>query len=73
MRSNRKGIPKASGASLKKGECVAKENNMGIVIMKWRDMLDVLMLSTKHTVSMVSIDKRNRKNEEIIKSVGIIS
>ena len=37
IRSNRKGIPKSvASAKLNKGEVVAKENESGIVVMKWK-------------------------------------
>lgn len=44
MRQNRKGIPKeVCNARLKKGEVIARENSLGVVIMKWRDKRDVLL------------------------------
>jgi len=33
---------------LKKGKIVAQKSNTGILILKWKDKKDVLMLSTKH-------------------------
>ena len=34
---------------LKRGQQVAKESNTGIVVLKWKDKRDVLMLSTIHS------------------------
>ena len=49
LRSNRRGLPLAVTRShMKKGEVTARENNDGIVVCKWRDRRDVLVLSTKH-------------------------
>ena len=44
---------------LKRGEIVAKENNQGITILKWRDKKDSLVLSTKHSSEMVNVECRS--------------
>lgn len=50
IRKNRKGLPKTVvDAKLKKGEITAKQNHNKVVVMKWHDKRDVLLLSTKHT------------------------
>lgn len=68
IRKNRKGLPKnVVTARLKKGEIIGKENNTGIVVMKWKDQRDVLALSTYHNLDIVPTGKRNRKNVEISK------
>ena len=51
--ANRKGSPNyVSKASLKKGEVVARENSAGIVVLKWRDQRDVMILTTRHTTTI---------------------
>lgn len=68
IRKNRRGLPKSVvTAKLKKGEIIGKENNTGIVVMKWKDQRDVLALSTCHNLDIVPTGKRNRKNVEIYK------
>lgn len=60
LRSNRRGNPKeVTEKKLKRGEIVARENERGICVMKWRDKRDVLLLSTKHTDVMQEIQVRN--------------
>lgn len=55
LRKNRKGIPKeVVSAKLKKGEIVGREKD-GVVIFKWKDKRDVLMLTTKHTLEMIEV------------------
>ncbi|CAK9809147.1 hypothetical protein ANTQUA_LOCUS5904 [Anthophora quadrimaculata] len=39
---------------------VSKENDNGIVVLKWRDTRDVRILSTKHAPIMVPSKKKNR-------------
>ncbi|XP_043262470.1 piggyBac transposable element-derived protein 3-like [Colletes gigas] len=39
---------------LKRGEMIAREDDNGIVVLKWRDVRDVRMLSTKHAPIMIS-------------------
>ena len=49
LRANKKDIPKEDlNAKLKRGEMIAKEDENGIVVLKWRDTRDVRILSTKH-------------------------
>lgn len=45
---------------MKKGEIVGKEKD-GIVIFKWRDKRDVLMLTTKHDETFVEVPGRINK------------
>ncbi|KAJ8950874.1 hypothetical protein NQ318_011172 [Aromia moschata] len=50
VRSNRKlNCTEVINKKLKKHEIVARESNSGIVMMKWKDTRDVIMLKTKHT------------------------
>ncbi|CAK9832747.1 PiggyBac transposable element-derived protein 4 [Anthophora retusa] len=39
---------------LKRGEMIAREDDNGIVVLKWKDVRDVRMLSTKHAPIMIS-------------------
>lgn len=59
LRQNRKLNPKeVTGAKLKKGEIIGMESNTGVVVTKWKDKREVLMLSTKHTTEMVDVHQR---------------
>ena len=59
LRSNRRGLPLAVTRShMKKGEVTARENNDGIVVCKWRDRRDVLVLSTKHDGNLMITGKK---------------
>ena len=43
---------------LKKGEIIAKENERGICIKKWKNHRDIMMLSTKHKDQTVTVNRR---------------
>lgn len=59
LRKNRRGLPQiVVQRNLKAGEFSAQENADGITIMKWKDKRDVLLLSTKHSVSFRRITKK---------------
>ena len=59
LRANKKHIQKeVLQAKLKRGEMVAKEDQQGVVILKWRDTRDVRVLSTKHAPVMKPITQR---------------
>lgn len=59
IRQNRKGTPvEVSKKKLKKGETIAKQNDDGIMVLKWKDRRDVLMLSTKHLDAMTAVAQR---------------
>lgn len=59
LRTNRKLNPKeVITKKLKKGETVSAESNTGVVVLKWKDKRDVLVLSTKHNNELVSIRQR---------------
>lgn len=61
LRKNRKNLPReVVDAKLKKGEVMAKENSDGIVVLKWKDKRDVLVLSTKHGDNLVQVKTKNR-------------
>lgn len=58
LRRNRKGLPKVvTSAKLRKGEIVGREKD-GVVIFKWKDKRDVLMLTTKHNLDMIEVPGR---------------
>jgi hypothetical protein len=49
LRKNRKRIPKEIlTTKLKRSEMVAKQNSLGVTVLKWKDRRDVLMKTTKH-------------------------
>ncbi|XP_029348597.1 piggyBac transposable element-derived protein 4-like, partial [Acyrthosiphon pisum] len=55
LRKNRKRIPKEIVTTkLKRGEMIAKQNGLGVTVLKWKDRRDVLMISTKHGLIDVS-------------------
>lgn len=61
LRINRKFNPKdVINKKLKTGESTAAESNLGIIVQKWKDRRDVLILSTKFTDEMITIKKRTR-------------
>lgn len=62
LRKNRKHLPKdVVGAKLKKNEIVGKQCEDGIVVLKWKDKRDVLMLSTCHGLEQEQIQTRNKR------------
>lgn len=66
LKSNRKHNPQdVVKHKLKKGEIVAQKSNTGILVLKWKDKRDVLMLSTKHEDNVQRI--QNRMGNEISK------
>ncbi|KAE9528590.1 hypothetical protein AGLY_012165 [Aphis glycines] len=70
LRANRKQNPKdVVQKKLKKGQVIAQQSDRGIVVLKWKDKRDVLMLSTKHSDTMIeTINKRGQttKKPEIV-------
>ena len=62
LRSSKKNMPKeVMDAKLKKGEMISREDENGIVVLKWRDTRDVRMLSTKHKPVFVEVRRRSRR------------
>ncbi|KAF2905975.1 hypothetical protein ILUMI_00206 [Ignelater luminosus] len=63
VRSNRKYNSKSVvNKELKKNEVFAEESGTGIVMLKWRDTHDdVLMLSTQHKVDVVPVRQRGKE------------
>lgn len=65
LRANKKDIPKeVMLAKLKRGEVISKEDENGIVVLKWKDTRDVRMLSTKHAPTMVEIEPKPRSAQK---------
>lgn len=59
LRANKKINPKdVVTKKLQKNEVVAAESDTGVVILKWRDKRDVLVLSTKHTDKLVAVRQK---------------
>ena len=59
LRANKKHIPKeVLNAKLKRGEMVAKKDQDGVVILKWKDSREVRILTTKHAPVMVPVARR---------------
>lgn len=62
LRKNRKYLSKdVVGAKLKKTEVLRKQCQDGIVVLKWKDKRDVLMLSTCHGLEQEQIPTRNKR------------
>ncbi|XP_055910454.1 piggyBac transposable element-derived protein 4-like [Eupeodes corollae] len=60
LRANKKFCPKeVMNAQLKRGEMVAREEENGIVVLKWKDTRDVRMLSTKHAPVMAAVSDQS--------------
>ena len=73
LRRNRKFLPQAVvGAKLKKGE-ITRRRHERIVVTKWHDNRDVLMLSTFHTGQLMDSPKVNRRGERIRKPDCVLS
>jgi hypothetical protein len=50
--------PDAVKAKLNKNEVIALESDMGVVVLKWKDKRDVLMLSTMHGEDTKAVETR---------------
>lgn len=60
LRANKKHMPKeVFDAKLEKGQVIYREDQNGIVVLKWRDTRDVRILSTKHSPQMVEENQNN--------------
>lgn len=65
LRANRKRNPtEVIKKKLVRGGVVARRNRRGIMVLKWKDRRDVLMLSTKHDNSMISFNRRRTTIEK---------
>lgn len=52
---------------MKKRGFVGLENDSGIVVSKFKDKLDIHLLSTRHQLNMTNTGKKNRNHEDIFK------
>ncbi len=65
LRSNRKFNPSnVVNKKLDKGETIAEESNTGVVVLKWKDKKDVLVLSTKHKDEITTVIQRGKEKEK---------
>jgi len=72
MRQNRIGIPRdIKTNTLKKGQWIARYNNK-MMIFKWRDKRDVLLISTIHGANMIQKEKRGTiiTKPEVVQDYG---
>ncbi|KAL4153253.1 hypothetical protein QTP88_001086 [Uroleucon formosanum] len=60
LRANRKNNPEnVVKKKFKKGEVIASQSNNNVVILKWRDKRDILLITTKHSDQIIEIQKRD--------------
>lgn len=65
LKKNRRSLPQTVvQTKLKTGHVSAQENDEGITIMKWKDKRNVLLLSTKRSVSFRRITKKRKSKTE---------
>ena len=65
IRSNRKSNPKeVMNAKLKKGDVVSRSRD-SIIVSKWKDKRDTLMISNMHILGMVQV--LNRRGDKKMK------
>lgn len=57
---------------LKKEEIIGRENKDGIVVLKFKDKRDILLLSTRHNLNILDTGKKNRQKESILKPEVIL-
>ncbi|KAJ8929591.1 hypothetical protein NQ314_017698 [Rhamnusium bicolor] len=68
LRSNRKFNSKqVTSKKLKKNEVFAEESGTGIVILKWKDKREILMLSTLHSAT-ARVKNKNGMSQKSPKS-----
>lgn len=60
LRATKKLFPKeAMKASLRRGDGFAKEDENGVVILKWKDVRDIRVLSTKDKPELFEVTRNN--------------
>ena len=73
LQRSRKHIPDSVvSAKLKKGEVIRRRHGQ-IVVLKWYDKRDVLMLTTFYDGKVIECNKRNRKGEPVHKPNCVLS
>lgn len=61
VRKNRRDLPKdVIDKKLRRGEFIVQENEDGVLVLKWKDKRDVLMLSTKRSADFATITKKGK-------------
>lgn len=55
---------------LKKGKIIASQNQNNIVVLKWKDKRDILMLSSKYKNNTVLMN--NKRGKQVVKSQMLI-
>ena len=63
---------KVVSSKLKKGQQIAKRKGR-IIVLKWKDKRDVMMLSTCHSAKMITVNRRKRQRDEKKKPESVIS
>jgi len=43
-----------------KKEIIASQSNNNVIILKWQDKRDILLITTKHSGQVIEIQKRDR-------------
>ena len=74
LRSNRKGVPKeGKSAQLRKGDSRFSMDDF-LLYMKWRDMQDVLMLSTFHDDTFIKWQRTHLASDgvEVIEKPSVV-
>ena len=65
LRTDRESSPKeCTKAKLKKGDVISR-NREGVVVAKWKDKRDLLMISNLHSLQMIEVT--NRRGEKKMK------
>lgn len=73
LRRNRKYLPNnAISSNISKGQCIRRRKGR-VMVLKWCDNRDVMMLSTFHSGKMVASGNKNQKGEKVIKPDCVIS
>ena len=61
VRKNRRGLPdEMTKAKLKKGEVASNQIDSSMLVLKWMDKREVMMLSTIHDDMMKAVQSSNR-------------
>lgn len=65
LRASRKNNPvEVTGKKLKRGEEIHRYSDDGICVQKWKDRKEVLVLSTEHDASFVTVKNRTGKEKQ---------
>lgn len=73
LRRNRKYLPsKVLSSKIGKGQCIRRRKGR-VMVLKWHDSRDVMMLSTFHSGNMVTSGNKNQKAKKVIRPDCVIS